>query len=248
MTREHILGEIIRLTEANGGTPIGVRNFLSETGIKAYDWGRFWATWGDAVREAGFSPNKFTSSLEENDILEYLASLTRKLRHFPTRGEMRLEKIKNPAFPDVRTIGRRRKKGENISALLEYCKGRKDFTDVTELLALISPRPKHKQADVGELDDEGSDSGYVYLIRSRDAYKIGCTQAPYRRASEIANQSAYGAELIHLIPTDDPFGIEKYWHDRFEAKKVAAANKASGEWFELSAPDIRAFKRRKSFM
>jgi hypothetical protein len=88
-------------------------------------------------------------------------------------------------------------------------------------------------------------TGYVYVIRAQGAYKIGCTRAPYRRAAEITNQSANGAELIHLISTDDPEGIEKYWHGRFAAKRISGVNKQSGEWFSLAASDISVFKRRK---
>ena len=53
MKRQHILKELRRTAEANGGVPLGRLSFFKETGIKEADWkGKFWARWNDAVREA----------------------------------------------------------------------------------------------------------------------------------------------------------------------------------------------------
>lgn len=83
------------------------------------------------------------------------------------------------------------------------------------------------------------ENGSVYLYKSGKYYKIGRTNDLRRRDREIKLQLPIEAELIHRIITDDPVGIEKYWHNRF------SENRLNGEWFNLSANDIRAFTRRK---
>jgi hypothetical protein len=60
MTKTHILDEIRRTAVANGGEALGWRRFEAETGIRLSDWSRFWARWGDAIREAGLKPNEFS--------------------------------------------------------------------------------------------------------------------------------------------------------------------------------------------
>ena len=81
--------------------------------------------------------------------------------------------------------------------------------------------------------------GYVYLIKSGRHHKVGRTNSVGRRERELEIQLPEKAATVHVIKTDDPVGIEGYWHQRF------ADRRRNGEWFELSREDVAAFKRRK---
>jgi hypothetical protein len=66
MKKQHILDEIKRTAQGNGGAPLGTDRFATATGIGEAAWrGRYWARWNDAVKEAGFTPNKRQAKAEE---------------------------------------------------------------------------------------------------------------------------------------------------------------------------------------
>src|SRR6266404_1293400 len=100
MSKEHIIAEIQRAAKANKGVPPGWRRFEEQTGIRYHDWyGQFWTRWGDAVREAGFEPNRMSEAYDHGFLLEKLAQLTRHLGHVPIQGDLLLAAKRDRTFP-----------------------------------------------------------------------------------------------------------------------------------------------------
>lgn len=237
MTKREILAEIMRIGNPNGGVAPGVRAFERETGIRHADWlGIPWRSWGDAVREAGFTPNALTVRIEEGELLRRYILLARELGRFPTKIDFRLKKRSDPTFPSDNVFVRRfGSYPATRTRALEHCADHPEFHDVVPLLAakpatVPPPLPRTK-----------AETGYVYLVKhgSRAEYKIGKTFNPIRRDGEIRLQLPEKLSPVHYIETDDPRGVEAYWHSRFAAKRK------EGEWFALTREDVAAFKRWK---
>lgn len=238
MYKHHILEEIQRTAEANGGVALGKRRFLTETGIRESDWiGRFWTKWSDAIREAGYEPNTKQMSYDGNWLLEKLASLVRELGHYPVVAELRMKARSDPDFPSHNTFYRFGRKAQIASVLLSWCEVSPGWEDVQ---AICAPLAVSDEADEAPVEDEAAPPvGYVYLLKSGKYYKIGRSNAPGRREYELAIQLPERVVTVHTIKTDDPVGIERYWHQRF------AERRKNGEWFELRREDVSAFRRRK---
>jgi Meiotically up-regulated gene 113 len=237
MNKQHILQEIKRTAEVNGGNPLGRLRFFRETGIKESDWkGKYWARWNDAVTEAGLEPNQKTSAYEEELLIEKFISLMRELGRFPVVAEIRMKVRKDPGFPNDKTFGRFGPKTEFAAKILNYCQSRSGYDDVTALCVPITP---HLNAKADAEDESQTIIGYVYLMKSGKFYKLGRSNAAGRREYELGIQLPEKLKTVHVIRTDDPAGIETYWHQRFAAKRK------NGEWFDLDAGEVAAFKRRK---
>jgi hypothetical protein len=235
--RDQILSEIKRLAEANGGQAPGRQAFLAATGIREADWlGRYWARWGDAVAEAGFAPNELQGRLSADAVLRQLATAARHYGRMPSEAELRLYGRANPGFPGHSTFNNHfGSKAETTDRLREWVAAREDFADVA---AILGPRAAPTASSAPARATNRPD-GFVYLIRSGDHHKIGRTDNIERRFKEITIALPATATIEHHIRTDDPAGIETYWHRRF------ADRRANGEWFKLTPADVTAFKRRK---
>ncbi len=165
-----------------------------------------------------------------------LAEEIRRLGRLPTAAELKLRRQQDATFPNPKTFDRLGPKATWPAQLVRHFEGQAEVADVVAILEpLIAEAP---EADEKPIADPG-ERGFVYLLKSGRFYKIGYTLDVGRRRYDIAIQLPEPVTEEHVIATDDPPGIERYWHLRF------ADRRKNGEWFELSRADVTAFKRRK---
>lgn len=231
--RDFILQEIRRVASSNGGQAPGQKLFARETGVAEHQWrGLFWARWGDALAEAGFEPNEWTPKSDAKVLLEGLVTACRHYGHLPTNSELDLLRQTDPSIPSPKVLrdnfGRR---SDLLAVIARHAATDATLSDISAMLPeATSTSPVHRMRDA---------EGYVYLIKSGDFYKIGRSDDAERRFKQITVALPDKAELFHTIRTDDPSGIEAYWHRRF------ADRRANGEWFRLTPQDVAAFRKRK---
>jgi len=236
MERDFIVNEVKRTAAANGGAALGRLRLETETGIKEHHWRKFWARYSDVVKEAGFEPNTKPEPWTEEELCAAIAKLARDLGHFPVHADIRVIKNSDPDFPNHRVIDRRLgQKAEKIAKVSTWCRANPGFEDVLAMCeAATVDEPQEPRTKPNTAND-----GHVYLMKSGKFYKIGFSVHAGARERQIAIQLPEAVSTLHVIVTDDPPGIEAYWHRRFSEKRK------NGEWFDLSREDVAAFKRRK---
>ncbi|MCY3846170.1 MAG: GIY-YIG nuclease family protein [Acidobacteria bacterium] len=240
-TREHVVNEIRRVAEKYGRPP-GRQLFERETGIAMADWyGAHFRSWGDALVEAGYEPNEKQDKLSREHVLREYAKVVRHFGRVPAMIDLRMYSRERPEVPGHTTFTNHfGNKAGLDAALAKWVREQGEFQDLVSLLP--GPTESPRSGEVAGVPDgslEASGNGWVYLLKSGDHYKIGHSQELERRVKEIRVAMPQETTLMHSIRTDDPSGIEAYWHRRFERRR------ANGEWFRLTAADVRAFKRRK---
>lgn len=230
--RDYIITEIKRLASANGGVPPGQNAFTSATGITPAKWrGVIWIRWSDALAEAGFAANEWNQRRDSREILEHVASLCRKLGRLPTRTEIKMQKRIDPEFPAHTTVSNHyRTNADLVSALRQLATTDERWADLAAFLPETSADEPSRSGD--------QQGGMVYLLKSGRHYKIGHSDNIERRFRQVSIALPETVTLVHAIRTDDPSGIEAYWHRRFAEKR------ANGEWFALTGDDVRAFRKR----
>jgi hypothetical protein len=193
------------------------------------------ATWGDALREAGFEPNRLQPAYSEDVLIEKFIGFMRELGRFPVATEVKMRARNDDGFPWHNTFARFGSKGQFAKRIMEYCNSRTGYDDIIALCRPIVPA-EIKEARKDEAEEV---IGFVYLMKSGSHYKVRRSNAVGRREYELTIQLPERLVTVHAIRTDDPAGIEGYWHRRF------ASERKNGEWFDLTTADVKAFKRRK---
>jgi hypothetical protein len=214
-----IVAEIRRISEANGGRPPGRQKFEADTGIRTGEWlGVYWARWGDALTEAGYAPNEKQGKFDKNHVLRKLADSCRHFGHVPTSAEQKIYQRIDTAFPSHSTVSNHfPSKDELVEALRIWLVDNSEYDDVRVMLpSFVAPTPSTIRQPI-------ADEGMVYLIKSGQYYKIGRSDELERRIKQIRVALPDTADLIHTIRTDDPVGIESYWHRRFADRRGTAS-------------------------
>jgi Meiotically up-regulated gene 113 len=240
MDKEHILAEIRRIALENDGKAPGMEKFKTVTGITRRIWSpKYWLRWSDALIEAGFQANTLSEPHDEDTLVLKYISLIRDLGRFPVDIELRRRRQDDPTFPGHNAFRKLGTKNQRIATILKYCDKNDGFNDVKTICSKIHKKTVETTSEADLSPDKKI--GYVYLIRhgKRNEYKIGKTNNPIRREGEIRLELPEKIQPIHYIETDDPSGIERYWHNRFADKRK------EGEWFVLTKSDVQSFKRWK---
>lgn len=229
--KERILKEIRRT--AVGGVALARDVFALETGISEKAWyGVHWARWSDAVKEAGVRPLGHVNYYTDEMLLERYAALAIELGRVPTSADMMLRKRRDKSLPTFSVVSRRfGGRARLMVKLRQYCETRPHLEEVVLLCDRHVPRRHYECL--------GKRWGWVYLLRSGNSYKIGRSMRLSRRLKELGAGSPDGQKLVHRIRTDDPEGVERYWHRRFAEKK------RKGEWFDLDVMEVEMFRRRR---
>lgn len=230
--------------EENDGRPLGESQFYRQTGLTRKDlWVAGYDTYGAACEAAGLRANTLVRRMSDDDLFRPLAALTHKLGKFPPMGAFKVARTRDTNFPSWEAFKHRERRGPESSlrnALLAWCRKINEFSDVGEILGSTpTSSPKPQRAATRQVVN-----GHVYLMRYGSGgavYKIGSTDNVLRRHAQLNMMTPQDMRIVHAISTDDPQGIERYWLERFEPKRLEGKK----ELFRLTPDDVAAFKSRK---
>ena len=210
-SRTEIISELERLAREMGSTP-GQRAFTNETGIRRHEWyGKHgWRNWGDLVAEAGLEENAPPPKLTREQLCGALFELAAEVGRFPSNADMDIKRAESSDFPARQTIVKHL--GQTGPRALEVVRWAEDRDCDENVLSLF------REASTVDSDNPVriSKTGWVYLFKQGRFHKLGATNNHARRMRELARQTAEDIKPEHEIETDDHFGLEKYWEQRWK--------------------------------
>jgi hypothetical protein len=133
---ERILREIRRLAKESEGKPPGSRLFEQQTGIRVAAWrGVYWARWGDAVTDAGLTPNLLKTKIDEQFLLVQIAEACRQLGKIPTAMDLRIYRRTHSDFPNRAMLRHFQLTANMLRRLAEWTRENESYADVAAKLA-----------------------------------------------------------------------------------------------------------------
>jgi hypothetical protein len=237
-TKAEILDQIRLYVSDNGQTP-GMGAFFKFSGITESAVTYHWPKWSDAVSEAGFTPLTVPELIDKDSILSKLAELTMELGHFPTVKEYSIICRGREDLPAEITVRKRLGKVENrIAELRAFAHANSKFSSLLEILKISRREATSSREKVVK--------GYVYLRKLPGRYKLGRSISIPKREQQHKTKTWESSELLHVIETDDPAGIEDYWKRRFKEKNKKEVDSRQKditptEEYYLTNEDVEAF-------
>lgn len=236
LSKDEIISAYKGLVTANAGRRVGEKIFVRETGISRYFWqGGYWRSWSAFQTDAGYAPNLPNEKTPDEIVLDSFARLTLEQGRIPSEADLVLKRRSHGSFPNKLCFRRWGNHHALLKRVEEHCEKRPEFRPVLKLVR------GEMSANLDRRIRSFAIKGFVYLIRSGKYSKLSRSNAAGRRLRELAIQLPDKPNTTHVLETDDPEGIERYWHTRFADRRV----REGAEWFSLIPEDIRAFKRRR---
>lgn len=236
-SKEDVMAAYRALVQAQGGKVVGENYFQAQTRISMYCWrGKFWKSWREFQRAAGFRPNRRPERIPEETLLGRYAQLALEMKKLPTRLEMKLRRREDKTLPHPDVYSRLGRRETFLTKLEAWCEGKSEFAPVSRML-----ERRRRKLMARRAGDAGQLKGVVYLARPTDAfiYRIGSIKAFGVRARHEARRLSRMPQVVHVIQTDDPEGIERYWQGRYEHRRERDG------FYCLKPDDIAPFRLRK---
>ena len=158
-----------------------------------------------------------TGAISQKDCIEWIQFCIRQL-YRDKKHTFQEEMVRNLCFEEV------------LGALM----GAEDYINSMEEASKYWVRRDMRDRDK-KLRNVGS--GFVYIMKYLDKYKVGCSDNPERRLNELNKTSVimpYQIELIKKYWCEDMYKTEKALHDLLDHRKC------NGEWYDLNEEELHA--------